>query len=229
MPYRDPHTAAPALWALRQLEGATFEVSVVEVQGSVPTRKGLEALAIAAHRQEHGQSPTVSFGRMPQGFRMSSPNNALLVSQGKRFRGGPAVGSLACHSPGVPPAGPLEGPVESPSWCGHRWSPWIPLEEVDARAGSLLDARGLYRIRGVGQQALLYVGEGNIANRLQVHAKKVLVAGHAQGVLFAAAERLECSWVAGSWLDHQRLELENDLIAAHVLLTGAPPAAQFLG
>jgi hypothetical protein len=31
------------------------------------------------------------------------------------------------------------------------------------------------------------------------------------------------------WLDHQRLELENDLIAAHLLTTGQVPAAQFLG
>jgi hypothetical protein len=28
---------------------------------------------------------------------------------------------------------------------------------------------------------------------------------------------------------YQRLELENDLIAAHVLEHGAPPSAQFLG
>jgi hypothetical protein len=41
---------------------------------------------------------------------------------------------------------------------------------------------------------------------------------------------LECSWTTNdSWLGHQRLELENDLIAAHVLEHGAPPSAQFLG
>lgn len=41
---------------------------------------------------------------------------------------------------------------------------------------------------------------------------------------------LEVSYIANSeWLDHQRLELENKLIAAHVLATGAVPAAQFLG
>ena len=33
MPYRDPHTAAPALWALRRQDGCHFEVSVsVRVQ-----------------------------------------------------------------------------------------------------------------------------------------------------------------------------------------------------
>ena len=41
---------------------------------------------------------------------------------------------------------------------------------------------------------------------------------------------LECSWTINhGWLAHQRLELENDLIAAHFLEHGAPPSAQFLG
>jgi hypothetical protein len=34
---------------------------------------------------------------------------------------------------------------------------------------------------------------------------------------------------APGWLLHQRLELETDLIAAHVLVVGGPPLAQFLG
>jgi hypothetical protein len=52
---------------------------------------------------------------------------------------------------------------------------------------------------------------------------------HPQAHWFAASD-LECSWTTNdSWLGHQRLELENDLIAAHVLEHGAPPSAQFLG
>ena len=36
------------------------------------------------------------------------------------------------------------------------------------------------------------------------------------------------SWVINTaWEHHQRLELENDLIAAWVLATGSPPSAQF--
>src|SRR6516164_8348507 len=54
MPYTDPHTAAPALWAIRQATGAEYEVSVAPVAGTTPWRKGLEALAIALHRQEFG-------------------------------------------------------------------------------------------------------------------------------------------------------------------------------
>ena len=55
MPYKDPHAAGPALWALRHQTGEEFEVSVVPVEGTTPWRKGLEALAIALYRQDHGR------------------------------------------------------------------------------------------------------------------------------------------------------------------------------
>ena len=43
-----------------------------------------------------------------------------------------------------------------------------------------------------------------------------------------AASPLEFSWVVGSnWLPHQRRELENDLIAAHMGALEKPPVAQF--
>jgi hypothetical protein len=47
MPYRDPHTAAPALWALRHRDGCDFEASVTAVQGEDPWRKALEVTAIS--------------------------------------------------------------------------------------------------------------------------------------------------------------------------------------
>jgi hypothetical protein len=72
MPYRDPHTAGPALWALHHQTGEDLEVSVVSVERSTPWRNGLEALAIALCRQAHNRSPTVEFGRMPAGYRASS-------------------------------------------------------------------------------------------------------------------------------------------------------------
>jgi hypothetical protein len=69
MPYRDPHTGAPALWALLHAQGCTFEASVLPVQGDTRYRKGLEALALALYRQGCGESPTVNFGRMLRGYR----------------------------------------------------------------------------------------------------------------------------------------------------------------
>ena len=65
MPYRDPHTAAPGLWALRHSTQTAFEVAFCPVEADTPRRRGLEAVAIAIHRQCHGRSPTLNFGRMP--------------------------------------------------------------------------------------------------------------------------------------------------------------------
>jgi hypothetical protein len=42
MPYRDPHTAGPALWALRDRDGCDFQTSVIETSGTAPQRKALE-------------------------------------------------------------------------------------------------------------------------------------------------------------------------------------------
>jgi hypothetical protein len=54
--------------------------------------------------------------------------------------------------------------------------------------------------------------------------------GHPQADVFTAAGQMECSWVLNeAWLSHQRLELECDLIGAHVLATARVPPAQFLG
>jgi hypothetical protein len=49
MPYRDPHTAGPAMWALRQLGREEFEVSVAPVEGSNAWRRALEALAMPSN------------------------------------------------------------------------------------------------------------------------------------------------------------------------------------
>jgi hypothetical protein len=89
MPYRDPHTAGRALWALYHQTGESFDASVVPVEGSTPWRKGLEALAIALYRQEHGRSPTVEYGRMPAGYRASSSYNRRCHETGNDFGGTP--------------------------------------------------------------------------------------------------------------------------------------------
>ncbi len=226
MPYRDPHTAAPALWALRHATGDAFEVSVCPVEGTTPWRKGLEALAIALHRQEHGRSPTVEFGRVPMGYRPSSQNNARLVAAGMRFRGGPSLDPHTAHEPGVPPAGPLDGDPEGETWCGHVWSPWV---EPGALETLCSGGSGLYRLRGESPSGLLYVGQGLVRPRLAAHLGKMRDPDDAQGRVFASARVSGCSWVMGDLLPHQRLELENDLIAAHLLATGRVPMAQFLG
>jgi hypothetical protein len=73
------------------------------------------------------------------------------------------------------------------------------------------------------------VGEGAIRARLLAHAAK-LQAATPRGDALRADAPLAFSLVRGPrWLRHQRLELETDLISAHVLATCDVPAAQFIG
>jgi hypothetical protein len=228
MPYRAPHTAGPALWALRHSTGCDFAVSVVPVEGTDQWRKGLEAVAIALYRQEQGASPTVEFGRMPPGYRISSGNSAKLVAAGKRYRGGPTDETLASHAPSIAPVGPLGGDPLAPGWGGHAWSPWLPVAEAVVPLSST--AVGLYRLRLGGASGLAYIGQGYIKQRVGAHARKALTPDDVQGRIFSEGAPLECSWVVGqSWTSNNLLELENDLIAAHILQTGVVPPAQFLG
>ena len=224
MPYRDPHTVAPALWAQRQLSGDDYEASTCPVVGDARWRKALECVAVAVYRQERQRSPTFNFGRMPAGYRMSSPNNARVAAAGKRFRGGRIEVNDSSHLPSICPVGSLDVDACDQRWCGRGWSPWVPLISTLAAPPGIV---GVYRIRGGGGQ-VVYVGEGMIKARLAAHHRSATVRKSPQGQALAAAQPLSCSWVMNTnWQDHQRLELENDLIAAWVLATGTPPSAQF--
>lgn len=228
MPYRDPHTAGPALWALRHQMGTPLEVSVAIIEGSTPWRKALEAVALSDHRVRYGRSPTVNFGRMPVGYRMSSQNNAKIVEAGRRFRGGPTSDADQSHIPGVPPVAPFSRDVTAEDWCGHLWSPWMTVGQ--ARGVLPASGTGLYRLRDAGRLGLLYIGEGRVGHRIRSHLRKVNIPGDPQGLFLAAADQIQASWVLNdAWLDHHRLELENDLIAAYVLATGDRPDMQYLG
>lgn len=226
MPYRDPHIAGPGLWALRQSNPEPFEAEFCPVEGTTPWRKGLEVAAVAVHRQAHQRSPTLNFGRMPSGFRMSSANNARLVAAGKRFRGGPDDTVRESHEAGISPVGALDPEVTGARWAGHTWTEWMTMDTAVLQ--SLAPEDGLYRIRGSNGR-LVYIGEGAIRSRLLAHLAK-LNASTPQGAALRAAAPLTFSAVANSsWRRHQRLELEADLIGAYVLATHEPPAAQFTG
>lgn len=206
MPYRAPHTAAPALWALRHCSACVFEISVTIVEGATPEgsrwRKGLEALAIALYRQEQGRSPNMSFGRMPEGYRMSSSNDAKLVKANKRYRGGLTAERESSHESSLAPAGQLEDNLQNANWCGHAWSPWAPLNAKLPQWAPESNATkdGLYRIRDATQSTLLYIGQGVITKRLVAHLQKMQVSDNQQGRIFKEAASLECSWTANdSW------------------------------
>jgi hypothetical protein len=229
MPYNDPHTAGPALWALRKSQGCDYEASVAVVaELSTPNRKGLECVAIARHRQMFAHSPAFNFGRMPLGFSKSTGNTRALATAGKRRRGTPTVEVLKCHLPGMEPVGAIEGDNPTIGLLGLNWSPWTPAGPgIDGLTGNEV---GLYLLRRRGADRLLYVGEGKVKDRVGAHLRKGRSEGHSQAFAFRDDALVEFSYVQRNDLaKHQLLEIENDLIAAHIIQTGDVPDAQFLG
>jgi len=230
MPYNDPHTAAPALWALRHRDACDFEVSVTETPVAPPSRKilgtvnrkALEVVAITLYRSDYGRSPLANFGGMPAGYRKSTGNNKTLVESGRRLRGGPDH-DAPIRADSAPVAGELGDNPQSADWLSWRWSPWTP-----AVAYKDVRCTGLYRLRCQGQPGLVYVGQGKVSSRIRAHLAKVSQADHRQAVHFAS--EMEASYVALPGVPERNLlEHENDLIAAHMLTLGYLPLAQFLG
>jgi hypothetical protein len=87
---------------------------------------------------------------------------------------------------------------------------------------------GLYRIRASVGQGLVYIGQGKVRERLRARWRVEIGRLASEEGAREVAGRLECSWTLDpAWLQNQRLELENDLIAAYVLVAGEAPLEQF--
>ena len=224
MPYRDPHTAAPALWAFRHRDKVDYEVSVSVFSGSKEDRNMLEAVELALHRSLYGSSPSCNFGRMPRGYKMSSKSDADL-------RGGPTEQEQSSWTQGCSPVGRLDQEVTSKTWCGHSWTNWESLERISKLRKS--KDEGLYRIRSEGASKLIYIGRGNIIDRLKAHFSSIKNKELVKGQIFAKFSPLEASFTVlnpnsrALYLRHQMEELETDLIGAHGLGVDLLPEAQF--
>lgn len=213
MPYRDPHTAAPCLWAVRDSVGPGLEMSIATPDRAEDDqqRKGLEAALIALYRREAGASPTANFGRIIPGYKQSSYSR-------DGIRGG-RLGPEESEPNAEPGVGPL--PWEHPSdvidqnWMGLEWSPSFRLRD---RLSVSPPDTGLYRIwRENKAPPLVYIGESSsISRRLYNHEDEF------------GADAF-CSFVARPDLDaqHKRLEIETELLGAHFHAHGQPPAEQF--
>lgn len=213
MPYRDPHTAAPCLWAIRDKFGDNFEIAytVPDVAHNEQQRKGLEAAYIATYRLEMSESPPANFGRIISGYRQST------------YRSGGTRGGLIDDTENEPNSKPGLEPrpwehwhrVTDEKWMGSEWSDSHRLSErLDADPPDL----GLYRIWFPDQSPpLVYIGmSSNISRRLYKHEKT-----YGGDALFAYAGRPDLEYA------HQRGEAETDLIGAHYIAHGHPPQAQF--
>jgi len=211
MPYKDPHTAAPALWAIRDRHGPGLEVSGVTPPEATDARerRAIEDALIGIHRRETGTNLVANFGRMPPGYTKSG-------RRGSRVRGGPSDDADRDFRAGIDPLPwtNVDG-VTDRDWLGLSWS--RPLE-LAAEGADVPDAAGLYRLRDPeSSPPLEYVGETiSLADRFRAYRRN-----HDDHLTFSwvtrpdAAERFQLSQAAGS------------LRGAHWLACGVPPRDQY--
>ena len=220
MPYNDPHTAGPALWAHRIEFGETFEVSVAVLDGDRADRMGREALEVTKQRIIDGCSPAYNFGRMPRGWVKSSGNNRRLAEAGRRFRGYRLSDQEIAALPpdeSVAPHVSLEGDPRGADWMGLAW------RSADVSSPGRDDV-GVYRIVSSPWGGLDYLGQGLIVARLRTHASSWAHDLAAEGGL-----RAPSGWAVLVLAPRQLLEVETDLIASHMAVFGSPPRVQFGG
>lgn len=215
MPYRDPHTAAPCLWAVRDDIGSALEVSHTTPPKAEDEqhRKGIEAALIALHRRETSRSPTANFGRIIERYKQSSYSYNEPAYKGGRL---PSDEDEPNSASGVKP-------LNWRNWREPQAQDWMNLDWSEPhRLADRLEANppntGVYRIWYEGQDSTLaYIGESsNIPSRLYNHEQTF-----SDKAFFSYAERSNLD------ASHKRKEIETDLIGAYYLEVGEAPLAQF--
>jgi hypothetical protein len=210
MPFSDPHTASPSLWAIADRHGAGFEVSATappEVEDK-QQRKAIEDALIALHRRETETNLIGNFGRMPSGYEKSKKRSTGI-------RGGADDDSERSFRDGVDPL-PWNHPdeVTSRGWTGVSWSEPIPLGDS---ASQIPDRAGIYRLwNPTDVPPLEYLGETvDLNNRIATHRRN-----RDDDLL------LSYTVVDGS-RKFQLSQIETELLGAHWLACGESPRDQY--
>jgi len=203
MPFRDPHTGAPALWAWHDATGMEYECSGTVAPGepieSKRWRHGCEAYLLWRYRCEFGSSTLCNHGRF-------HPHYNISTSRKERRRGG-RLPTGESNIAGGPSAGPLrlEGMPADEGWMGVTWSESVPLTLTTWH--DLPAVPALYRIVDAEAASVVYVGEASsLQNRWKNH-KMLTLAGRSLAISHTVLPM--------DTPKHRRLELENDLIGGY--------------
>ncbi len=208
MPYNDPHTAGPSLWAWRDAEDLTFEASCSTSALGIRERKGCEDYLLWKYHLEKGESTLCNHGRFHPLYEKSKNRSSGFI--GGRLKDG-LIKSDRGNS-----LKPLKrvGISHELGWMGLDWiygGDLLQLSSFNVPVG-----KGLYLICGEG---LLYIGQSaNLRNRLKAHRKKDWGVGEAS---------LRYHQMLDETLPHQLKEYESNLIGAYYEETGSIPKYQY--
>ncbi len=212
MPYDDPHTAAPNLWAWKREEKWDYECSVTPIACPARERMSLECYLLWQYRLEKGESTLCNHGRFHRFYRKSSVRS-------KGVRGGRVSSGESLNPAGGPSHPPLQlqGEPLDRNWMGREWSNMVPLASRALRAVPITSC--LYKISDLTNKRLVYIGETrNLRRRL----------GHHRRTFRKLAKNVSFSKLSDSVRSYQRKELENDLIGGYYFQTRSVPLGQFV-
>ena len=199
MPFNDPHTAAPSLWAWRDAEGYEYECSAFMSDADAQHRQALECWLLWQYRLETGGSTLCNHGHF-------HPHYVKSRDRKTGFRGH-RLEAPADHVQSTPGLKHTDD-----GSMGLDWSDWQQLGEP-----AVPNSPGVYRI--AQGTRVIYIGESSgLRARLNAHARNNW-----------GCERPSASYcVLPPNTPKQHLhEIENDLIAGHYHLHGSPSVMQF--
>ena len=210
MPFNDPHTAAPNLWAYRQEEHWNYECSVASFSGSNTKRKTFECLLLWKYRLEKGESTLCNHGRFHKNYtkstdRSKNKRGTRIKEPDYNLSWGPSVPALR-----------LSGDPLDPDWMGLNWSQPTPLKTKQQNI--LRDTPAVYKIFDPKNKEISYIGETR-----KFHARFL---SHCRSFCDFDYLISYCEQPT-SIKQYQLHELENDLIAAYYQQTKKPPTHQF--
>lgn len=201
MPFNDPHTAAPSLWAWQEAEQISYEFSVAPRQMERQQRRAIESYLLWQYRVETGSSVQCNHGKFHPQFVKSKSSKS-------QFRGGRlANGHL--NPAGGTSSIPLQrrGTASDSFWMGLAWSPNGNLRQPQDRH-LIPTSTGLYKLLDLTTHEIVYIGQAsNLKKRLTDHSKKEW---QSVPIGFSYVDLSTQSIQVGHMLN----ELENDLIGA---------------
>jgi hypothetical protein len=211
MPWNDPHTAAPALWAYRVEDGFAFDVSVAPGPEDKQQRSGLEDYLLWRYRVETGTSTLCNYGHFhPQFTRPSNKRAGTAMQRLPKGEVNPNSG------PSADPL-PLQGAPLEPDWMTLDWTEPVSLEPPSA--SGLPGTPGIYKIIASTGERVLYIGETtDLRGRIRSHARRDWDEASPFISTYAFSEDRPA---------YQRRELETDLLGGYYHLTGESPACQY--
>ena len=210
MPFSDPHTAAPVLWAWRDATGIDFECSALPLS----SQDNLDMLVhyfLWRYHVEKGSSTLTNHGRSHPLY--SKSGNRSTGRRGYRL---PEGSSNPAGGPGLEPLR-LEGnPVEK-NWMGLAWSDYYPLSSTDFK--HIAASPAVYKVIDKDKGELLLIeSTPNLRNRLQDLKQKRWPCPHPEVAFVLQSPEL---------LSFQLAELESDLLGAYYEQVGQAPKVQF--